>query len=78
MSKTISSPQLGMVDNFGRKPGTAPSKEHCFGADHGGKTCSERQTCAIHQRQLSDPVGGAMRLPRVGGNPCRYRVLVVT
>ena len=75
MTKTISSPHMGMAASFGRKP-CPPSKAHCFGADPGGKTCGERQTCALHQRQLSDPVGGAMRLPRVGANPCHFRVAV--
>lgn len=54
-----------------------PAKTHCFGASRDG-VCSESATCALHVRQLSDPVGGAMRLPRVGANPCHFRAPVKT
>jgi len=74
MSKTNISPHMGMAANLGRKPVTI-EKTHCIGASRDG-VCSEADTCALHVRQMTDPSHQPMLLPRVGVNPCRYRVEV--
>lgn len=53
-----------------------PAKTHCIGASRDG-VCSEAATCALHVRQMTDPSPQPMLLPRVGANPCWYRVEVV-
>ena len=52
------------------------SRSHCHGGD-GRMICAERSACALHLRQLKEPTPGAMRLPRVGANPCHYRREIV-
>lgn len=52
-----------------------PAKTHCIGASRDG-VCSESATCALHVSQMTDPSPQPMLLPRVGANPCRYRVEV--
>lgn len=52
-----------------------PAKTHCIGASRDG-VCSEADTCALHVSQMTDPSPQPMLLPRVGANPCRYRVEV--
>ena len=51
------------------------AKTHCMGASIDG-VCVERGTCALHIRQLTEPSEVAMRIGRVGANPCHYRVEV--
>jgi hypothetical protein len=52
-----------------------PSRTHCVGASRDG-VCSEAATCALHVRQMTTPAERPMLLPRVGSNPCHYRVEV--
>lgn len=47
-------------------------RSHCRG-ELGRQACAERSACALHLRQLKEPIRGAMRLPRVGGCACHYR-----
>jgi hypothetical protein len=74
MSKTNISPHMGMAANYGRKA-SAADRTHCIGASCDG-VCSESATCALHLRQMKEPAENPMLLPRVGVNPCHYRVEV--
>lgn len=51
-------------------------RSHCRG-ELGRQQCAQRSACALHLRQLKEPIPGAMRLPRVGANPCHYRKEIV-
>jgi hypothetical protein len=58
----------------GKRP-MPPSKEHCLGVGDGAR-CKEAATCVLHVRQMTEPVDNPMRLPRVDGRACHYRVEV--
>lgn len=76
MSAKLKTPIYSPADRLGdklvRPQGDSHGRSHCRGGD-GRMICAERSACALHLRQLKEPVPGAMRLPRVGANPCHYR-----
>lgn len=59
---------------MGARPMPA-SKVHCIGASRDG-VCKESASCALHVRQMTEPHPMPMLLPRVGANPCHFRVEV--
>lgn len=65
---TVHSPADRLGDRLHRGEG----RSHCRG-ELGRQVCAERSACALHLRQLKEPIPGAMRLPRVGGCACHYR-----
>lgn len=72
LKQPIYSPADRLGDQLVRPQGTSHGRSHCHGSD-GRMVCAERSACALHLRQLKEPAPGAMRLPRVGANPCHYR-----
>lgn len=80
MSARIKQPIYNPADRLGerlvRQQGDSHGRSHCRG-ELGRLVCAERSACALHLRQLKEPIPGAMRLPRVGANPCHYRKEIV-
>ena len=76
MSAKLKTPIYSPADRLGtrlvRPQGDSHGRSHCHGSD-GRMVCTERSACALHLRQLKEPIPGAMRLPRVGGCACHYR-----
>ena len=68
----IYSPADRLGDRLVHPQGDSHGRSHCHG-ELGRQACAERSACALHLRQLKKPIPGAMRLPRVGANPCHYR-----
>lgn len=76
MSARLKQPIYSPADRLGEKlvrpQGASHGRSHCHGSD-GRMVCTERSACALHLRQLKEPIPGAMRLPRVEGRECHYR-----
>lgn len=74
MSARLKQPIYSPTDRLGDKlhRDEGHGRSHCHG-ELGRLVCAERSRCALHLRQLQDPKPTAMRLPRVGANPCWYR-----
>lgn len=72
LKQPIYSPADRLGDKLVRPQGDSHGRSHCHG-ELGRLVCAERSRCALHLRQLQDLKPTAMRLPRVGANPCWYR-----
>ena len=74
MSARLKQPIYSPADRLGDKlhRDEGHGRSHCRG-ELGRQACAERSACALHLRQLKEPTPTAMRLPRVGSNPCHYR-----
>lgn len=76
MTGKLKAPVYSLADRLGdrlvRPQGDSHGRSHCHGGD-GRMICAERSACALHLRQLKEPIPTAMRLPRVEGRECHYR-----
>ena len=75
MSAKLRTPIYSPADRLGDRPvrpqGDSHGRSHCHGGD-GRMICAQRSACALHLRQLKEPIPNAMRLPRVEGRECHY------